>query len=48
MNSLDFEECVHKIMKMNIGTGHEDEVSHMLIECCMEERTYLRFYGLLA
>eukprot|EP01016_Furgasonia_blochmanni_P014684 TRINITY_DN1777_c0_g1_i11.p2 TRINITY_DN1777_c0_g1~~TRINITY_DN1777_c0_g1_i11.p2 ORF type:complete len:334 (-),score=95.56 TRINITY_DN1777_c0_g1_i11:1457-2458(-) len=48
MNSLDFEECAHKILKLNIGEGHEDEVSNMLIECCMQERTYLRFYGLLA
>ena len=48
MNSVDYEECIHKLMKMNIGVGHEQEVCNMLIECCMQERTYLRFYGLLA
>lgn len=48
MNSVDYEECIHKLMKMNIGEGHEQEICNMLIECCMQERTYLRFYGLLA
>ncbi len=48
MNSVDYEECIHKLMKMNISEGHEQEICNMLIECCMQERTYLRFYGLLA
>lgn len=48
MNSVDYEECIHKLMKMDIGEGHEQEICNMLIECCMQERTYLRFYGLLA
>jgi len=48
MNSVDFESCAMKILKLNIGEGHEDEVANMLLECCMQERTYLRFYGLLA
>ena len=26
MNSLDFEECIHKLCKMNIAEGHEAEV----------------------
>lgn len=48
MNSLDFEACAMKILGLNIGEDHEDEVCNMLIECCMQERTYLKFYGLLA
>jgi pre-mRNA-splicing factor CWC22 len=48
MNSVDFEECMHKLLKMNIGEGNEEEVCNMLIECAAQERTYLRFYGLLA
>jgi pre-mRNA-splicing factor CWC22 len=48
MNSVDFEECMHKLLKINIGEGNEDEVCNMLIECAAQERTYLRFYGLLA
>ena len=27
--------------------GQEIELVNMIIECCIEERTYLRFYGLL-
>lgn len=27
MNSIDFEECAHKILKINLGTGHENEVN---------------------
>lgn len=26
MSSVDFEECCHKILKMNIGLGQEEEV----------------------
>lgn len=48
MSSVDFEECAHKILKMNIGQGQEEEVCFMIVDCCMNERTYLRFYGLLA
>lgn len=48
MSSVDFEECIHKILKMNLGVGHEDEVVNMIIDCCENERTYLRFFGLLS
>jgi len=34
MNSVNFEECMHKLLKMNIGDGYEEEVCNMLIECC--------------
>uniref|UniRef100_A0A7S3UXZ2 MI domain-containing protein n=1 Tax=Aplanochytrium stocchinoi TaxID=215587 RepID=A0A7S3UXZ2_9STRA len=48
MSSLDFEECAHKMLKMNIPKGLEHEVVNMLIECCSQERTYVKFYGLLS
>lgn len=48
MNSIDFEECAHKLMKLNIGRGHEEVLSKMIVDCCVQERTYLKFYGLLA
>lgn len=47
MNSVDFEDCGHKLLRMRTGKGKEDEVVNMIIECCMHERTYTRFYGLL-
>jgi len=33
MNSIDYQECMHKLLKMNIGEGCELEVCNMLIEC---------------
>lgn len=48
MSSVDFEECANKMLKLRIRPGQEVEVANMLIECCMHERSYLRFYGLLA
>lgn len=47
MSSLDFEECAHKLLQLKIPEGKENELCNMLIECCSQERTYLRFYGLL-
>lgn len=44
-SSVDFEEAVHKLMKMNIREGQEIELCNMVVECCMQERTYLRFFG---
>jgi pre-mRNA-splicing factor CWC22 len=48
MNSIDFEECAHKLMKLNIGRGHEEVLSKMIVDCCVQERSYNKFYGLLA
>jgi len=48
MSSIDFEECTHKLLKLNIREGQEPELMNMIIECCMQERTYMRFFGLMA
>ncbi|EDV26964.1 uncharacterized protein TRIADDRAFT_23262 [Trichoplax adhaerens] len=47
-SSLDFEECAHKLLKMEIKPGQEKELCSMIIDCCAQERSYLRMYGLLA
>ncbi|ORY34956.1 armadillo-type protein [Naematelia encephala] len=47
MNSLNFEEAVHKLMKINIPEGREIEMCNMIIECCSQERSYNQFYGLI-
>ncbi|CAA0813254.1 MIF4G domain-containing protein / MA3 domain-containing protein [Striga hermonthica] len=47
MSSVDFEEAGHKLMKMKLEPGQEMELCIMLLECCSQERTYLRYYGLL-
>jgi len=47
MSSLDFEEAGHKLLNIKIE-GQESELITMVIECCSQERTYLKYYGLLA
>ena len=43
MSSMDFEEAGHKLMKIELGPGQEMEIVTMLIECCSQEKTYLRY-----
>ncbi|RAQ71387.1 putative cell cycle control protein (Cwf22) [Aspergillus flavus] len=47
MSSIDFEECCHKLMKISLPPGLEPELPSMIIECCSQERTYSKFYGLI-
>ncbi|RHY88684.1 hypothetical protein DYB35_008463, partial [Aphanomyces astaci] len=47
MSSVSHEECAHKLLRLNIRPGQEPEICAMLIDCCAQERTYLRYYGLL-
>lgn len=47
-SSLDFQEAVHKLCKMQIPQGMENELCHMIVDCCAQNRTYEKFYGLLA
>ncbi|ANQ11108.1 Uncharacterized protein PCOAH_00052850 [Plasmodium coatneyi] len=48
MSSLSFEECVHKLLKLNIKKGYEIEICNMLIDCCCMEKTFQKFYALQA
>lgn len=48
MSSLNFEECCHKLLKMNIPEGFEQELCNMIVECCSQEKTFTKFYGSLA
>jgi len=48
MSSATFEECTHKLAKIEIPDGREMELINMLIECCSQERTFLRYYGLIS
>lgn len=45
MSSFTFDECAHKLLKMNVDTDH---LCQMIIECCAQEKTYLRSYSLVA
>ena len=50
MNSVDFEECCHKLLKLNLGSQGQQqfEMCSMISECCMQEKTFSSFYGHLA
>ncbi|KAG6332693.1 hypothetical protein ID866_6394, partial [Astraeus odoratus] len=47
MNALNYEEAVHKLLKIQIKEGEEIELINMIIECCSQERSYSTFYGLV-
>lgn len=47
-SSLDFEECAHKLLKMELRPGQESELCNMILDCCAQNRTYEKFFGLLA
>jgi len=46
-SSLNFEECCHKLMLIQLEPGQQIELCNMVIECCSQERTYEKFYGLV-
>jgi pre-mRNA-splicing factor CWC22 len=48
MSSATFKECTHKLAKMGIPPGRECELINMITECCSQERTFLRHYGLVS
>ncbi|RMZ90452.1 hypothetical protein DV736_g2303, partial [Chaetothyriales sp. CBS 134916] len=47
MSSLDFEEACHKLMKVQLPPGQEPELPSMIVECCSQEKTYSKFFGLI-
>lgn len=48
MSAMDFEEAGHKLLKMGIPKGMENELATMIIECCSQEKTFIKYYALLA
>ncbi|KAK7822277.1 hypothetical protein U0070_014376 [Myodes glareolus] len=47
-SSLDFEECAHKLLKMEFAESQTKELCNMILDCCAQQRTYEKFFGLLA
>ncbi|KAJ2785769.1 pre-mRNA-splicing factor cwc22 [Coemansia javaensis] len=47
MSSMSFEEAAHKLLKIELRPGEEQELCNMVIECCSQERTYKTFFGLI-
>lgn len=48
MNSVGYEECVHKLLKINLKDGEEYHLCNMIVESCSQDKSYNRFYGLIA
>ncbi|KAH7079084.1 hypothetical protein BKA63DRAFT_507703 [Paraphoma chrysanthemicola] len=46
-SSGGFEECCHKLMRINLPQGLENELTTMIVECASQERTYEKFYGMI-
>lgn len=46
MSSANFEEAAHKLLKMVTPTNVK-AIGEMMLECCAQERTYQKFYGLI-
>ena len=47
-SSLDFQECAHKLLKINLKPTQQVELCQMILDACAQQRTYERFFGLLA
>ncbi|KAL5604520.1 hypothetical protein BROUX41_002475 [Berkeleyomyces rouxiae] len=46
-SSMDPEEAVHKLIRVKIPPGFEHELPSMVMECCAQEHTYQKFFGLI-
>jgi pre-mRNA-splicing factor CWC22 len=48
MSAVGYEECAHKLAQfMRPHRGREGELCNMILECCSQERTFMRYYGLV-
>ena len=47
MSSLDYEECLYKLLMLRIPKANQIEICTMLLECCSQERTYVKLYKLM-
>ncbi|ELP85312.1 cell cycle control protein cwf22, putative [Entamoeba invadens IP1] len=48
MSCYNFEECVHKLLNLKMKEDDNKYVVEMVIECCSQEKTYKKYYGLVA
>ncbi|KAJ1949671.1 pre-mRNA-splicing factor cwc22, partial [Linderina pennispora] len=47
MSSLSYDEAAHKLLKLTVRAGEEQELCNMVVEACSQERTYKAFFGLV-
>uniref|UniRef100_A0A8D0GB67 Nucleolar protein with MIF4G domain 1 n=1 Tax=Sphenodon punctatus TaxID=8508 RepID=A0A8D0GB67_SPHPU len=48
MGSEDFLDAFEKLLKLGLKDQQEREIVHVLIDCCLQEKTYNPFYSYLA
>uniref|UniRef100_A0A8C8RVT1 Nucleolar MIF4G domain-containing protein 1 n=1 Tax=Pelusios castaneus TaxID=367368 RepID=A0A8C8RVT1_9SAUR len=48
MTSEDFLDAFEKLLKLGLKDQQEREIVHVLIDCCLQEKTYNPFYAYLA
>nr|XP_027807108.1 nucleolar MIF4G domain-containing protein 1 [Marmota flaviventris] len=48
MTSEDFLDAFEKLLKLGLKDQQEREVVHVLMDCCLQEKTYNPFYAFLA
>ncbi len=46
-SSMNADEAVHKLLAVDLPEGRESELPSMVVECCSQEKTYTKFFGLL-
>ena len=47
-SSMQSDEAAHKLLKLQTQPGQEKEMLRMIIECGMQEKSYMKYYGVLA
>ncbi|PNH45832.1 hypothetical protein VD0004_g2172 [Verticillium dahliae] len=47
MSSIDPEEAVHKLLRINLPAGQEPELPSMIVEICSQEKNFTKFHGLI-
>ncbi|XP_024900680.1 nucleolar MIF4G domain-containing protein 1, partial [Pteropus alecto] len=48
MTSEDFLDAFEKLLKLGLKDQQEREIVHVLVDCCLQEKTYNPFYAFLA
>ncbi|XP_034495988.1 LOW QUALITY PROTEIN: nucleolar MIF4G domain-containing protein 1 [Ailuropoda melanoleuca] len=48
MTSEDFLDAFEKLLKLRLKEQQEREIVHVLVDCCLQEKTYNPFYAFLA
>ncbi|XP_054582271.1 nucleolar MIF4G domain-containing protein 1 isoform X5 [Eptesicus fuscus] len=48
MTSEDFLDAFEKLLKLGLKDQQEREIVHVLMDCCLQEKTYNPFYAFLA